>query len=416
MALGRLLAQSEERAITRANAALDAWYRDIESGYRVTNLEDALAVSTFYACVMLRAEMFGSMPVETYTSVPGSNRREVTVGPRWLYNPNDEMSWAQYVMGVSWSLDVHGDLFEYIYRDRSNRVEAIEMIDPARVSAARMGTEHGAPIEYRVDGKEVRQTRRGPQFRHGWIHRLPGRILGATPLEHANDTLALGGATQRFGREWFENGRVPSGVLESEGTADIDVLRMTKAEFMRGDGRVPRVLQAGMKYRQVSVSPEESQFLDTRRFTAAEICAVMRVPPEFVAIGVEGSSLLYQNVSSSWLAVIRRALMAPMRILQDWYSDLVPVGQRMRFDPEVYLKPDRATRMETHKLAVESGITTPNEIRRIEEMDPHPDGDVLYIPAGVTGPANQEPAPADQPTGGEAPGNGQVVPFARPGR
>lgn len=405
MSIGRLVWGPEQRAITNNDPVMKAWAEGelfggtarSSSGQRV-GTNEALELSTLYSCIVLRAEAMMSMPVDAYVS-EGETRKPVP-GARWMSRPNPEQDWPAYISDVMWNLDLYGNLYEAVMRDRSGRVAELWVLDAARVTVSRPRV--GSPLEYRVDG----QVYTG-ELRHRWFHRLPGRVTGSSPIEHAREAIGLGLAEQVFGAEFFGSGGVPQGVVTIPGDATAEQLQATKREFTK-KSRLPKVLQGGMTYQTTAINPEESQFLESRRFSAAEVCAIYRVPPEFVAIGVQGSSLLYQNVSSSWLALIRRALMAPMRVLELSYSELLPPGQRFKFVPDVYLKPDATTRYSAHKTAIEGGWTTPNEVRALEDMEPHEFGDVLYAPKADTAEKVSAPEPEPEPVAEEG---DEPVPF-----
>ena len=413
MSLIRAFSPAEQRAITNNDPAMKAWADGdtlgsssrTASGQRV-GVTDALALSTLYSCIVLRAEALMSMPVDAYIT-DGDNRKPVP-GARWMSRPNPEQDWPAYVSDVMWNLDLYGNLYEVVMRDNSNRVAELWVLDSNRVQVTRPRV--GAALRYTVDGQPFTG-----ELRHRWFHRLPGRVSGSSPIEHARESIGLGLAEQMFGAEFFGSGGVPQGVVSIPGDATTEQLQATKREFTKRS-RLPKVLQGGMTYQTTAVNPEESQFLESRRFSAAEVCAIYRVPPEFVAIGVQGSSLLYQNVSSSWLALIRRALMAPMRVLELSYSELLPPGQRFRFVPDVYLKPDATTRYSAHKTAIEGGWMTANEVRALEDMENVEFGDVLYAPKkdtaeAVSKPPEPVPAPlaAAQEGGDPAPFQPKVI-------
>ena len=74
-----------------------------------------------------------------------------TPSPIWMSRPNPEEDWPAYISAASWSLDMHGNLYEIVVRDRSNRVRELWMPNPADVDVSREMA--GAPLTYRVKGQ-----------------------------------------------------------------------------------------------------------------------------------------------------------------------------------------------------------------------------------------------------------------------
>jgi HK97 family phage portal protein len=203
----------------------------------------------------------------------------------------------------------------------------------------------------------------------------PGAVRGLSPVLHMAETLGLAAAAQNYGSSWFGQGAVPAGVIESDAPEPTpEQIQSIKANWLRSNGGTRRaslgVLYGGAKYKPITLAPEAAQFLGTRSFSAAEIAAAYHVDPAWVGVGVQGSSLTYQNVGDQYLALIRRALMAPMRILEERLSALMPPAQRMRFVPDVYMKPDTAGRYAAYQMALSAGFMTVDEVRALEDLPP----------------------------------------------
>lgn len=345
---------------------------DIGIGYGNTaagvpvNADAALALATVYACVTLRSETLQAMPVRAYRQ--DGDRRDYVPGPRWLDQPNPETSWAQLVDQIMLSMDLHGDAHLLPVRDQSMRVSEVWVAHPDDVQVVR--PDPARPRSVLIEGqpyqKEVVQVA---------LHRMPGALRGMNPVMHAKETFGLASAAQNYGASWFGQGSVPSGVLETDGGLTSDQAQEVRQNWTRSVGGKRRaalvgVLHSGMKYKPITVPPETAQFLETRNFSAAELCGIYKVPPDHVAIALQGTSLTYQNVESAYLALIRRALMAPMRIIEDAMSNLMPTGQRMRFVPDVFLKPDTVNRYGAHRTGIEAGFLTVDEARALEDLPP----------------------------------------------
>jgi phage portal protein BeeE len=180
---------------------------------------------------------------------------------------------------------------------------------------------------------------------------VPGRRLGMSVISRHATVIGQGLAASAFGLRWFLDGAHPSSILQNEDEPIVDetTAQLVKRRFMaavRGT-REPVVIGKGWKYQQIQVNAEESQFLDTQRYTAAE-CARIFGPGIAEVLGYEtGGSLTYANVEQ--------------------------------------LQTDLMTRYQAYDFGLRGQWTTINEVRAMEDKAPVAWGDQ---PLGVVGKAS----------------------------
>src|SRR5690606_2219699 len=106
-------------------------------------------------------------------------------------------------------------------------------------------------------------------------------LEGLSPIGLARHSIGLGLATQRFGGNWFRDGAAPSGQITTDQPMDPDQVKQAQQQWIatHGGRRVPAVMAGGLKYEPISITPEDSQFLETRQFTVTEMCMLVGVPP-----------------------------------------------------------------------------------------------------------------------------------------
>jgi HK97 family phage portal protein len=110
---------------------------------------------------------------------------------------------------------------------------------------------------------------------------LPGYDLGLSPVAVFRQAIGLGLAAEDFGGKWFRDGAAPSSVLETMQTLTDDQIKQTQQQWIatHGGRRRPAVLSGGFKWQPITISPEESQFLETRKFQVSEIARMFGIPP-----------------------------------------------------------------------------------------------------------------------------------------
>jgi len=135
------------------------------------------------------------------------------------------------------------------------------------------------------------------------------------------------------------------------------------------------VLEEGLKYHEIGLSPEASQFLQTRKYQLNEICRIFRVPPHMVGdleratfSNIEHQSIEFvQYTIRPWLVRWEQAVF--QRLLNEQERMLYYV----KFNVDGLLRGDFSTRMQGYATARQNGWMSINEIRALEEMNPIPD-------------------------------------------
>lgn len=112
---------------------------------------------------------------------------------------------------------------------------------------------------------------------------IPG-LVGYSSIAMAKNAIGMAIATEEYGAKLFTNGAAPSGILEPPGTVkDPEAMRESWSKgFSGGNSHKIAILEEGMKYTPISISPNEAQFLETRKFQINEIARIFRAPPHMV--------------------------------------------------------------------------------------------------------------------------------------
>lgn len=224
----------------------------------------------------------------------------------------------------------------------------------------------------------------------GDILHIPGLgfdgLVGYSPIAMAKNAIGLAIATEEFGAKFFANGAAPSGVLEHPGTIKdpTKVREAWQSQFggSSNSGKVA-VLEEGMKYTPISISPEQAQFLETRKFQINEIARIFRVPPHMVG-DLEKSS--FSNIEQQSLEFVKYTL-EPWLVRWEqsmMHSLLTPSEKQeyfIKFNVDGLLRGDYASRMSGYATARQNGWMSANDIRELENLDriPAEEGGDLYL-------------------------------------
>ena len=227
-------------------------------------------------------------------------------------------------------------------------------------------------------------------------------LVGYSPIAMAKNAIGLAIATEEYGAKFFANGAAPSGVLEHPGTIkDPSRLRENWNSTFGGSANSGKVavLEEGMKYTPISISPEQAQFLETRKFQIDEIARIFRVPPHMVG-DLEKSS--FSNIEQQSLEFVKYTLDPwVIRWEQSLSMALLNEDEKrkyfFKFNLEGLLRGDYESRMSGYAVARQNGWMSANDIRELENMDkiPAEDGGDLYLINGNMLPLNKAGAYAN---------------------
>ena len=230
-------------------------------------------------------------------------------------------------------------------------------------------------------------------------------LVGYSPIAMAKNAIGMAIACEEYGAKFFANGAAPGGVLEHPGTIkDPQRVRESWQSTFGGSGNANKiaVLEEGMKYTPIGISPEQAQFLETRKFQINEIARIFRVPPHMVG-DLEKSS--FSNIEQQSLEFVKYTLDPwVIRWEQSIQRALLSQGEKaeyfVKFNLEGLLRGDYQSRMNGYAIGRQNGWMSANDIRELENLDriPVEEGGDLYLINGNMLPMKNAGAFANTPT------------------
>lgn len=228
----------------------------------------------------------------------------------------------------------------------------------------------------------------------------PGKVEGLSPIAAFARSIGVGLHAQEYGASWFQNGGVPPATFKNtQKTVSTEQSEEITARLVASlrSGR-PLTYGADWEFNAIEISPEEAQFIQTMKMNATQIAAIFGIPPEWVG-GETGGSLTYNSPEQNSLHVYTTVLLPWLTLLEDHLSYLLPERQFVKFNPDGILRGDTKSRYEAHKVAIDSGFLTVDEVREMENRPPLPKPKTpkpIPVPA-ATDPADPNADPANPP-------------------
>ena len=305
------------------------------SGKQV-NERSAMQMTAVYACVRILSESIAGLPVHLYRYMDTGSKEKALTHPlyRLLHDePNPEMTSFVFRETLMTHLLLWGNAYAQIIRNGKGEVIALYPLMPNRMTVDR--DEHGQLYySYQMSNEDA-----------------PTMKTGTVVLK-------------------------PRDVLHVQG-------------FSGSNSHKIAILEEGMKYTPISISPEQAQFLETRKFQIDEIARIFRVPPHMVG-DLEKSS--FSNIEQQSLEFVKYTL-EPwiVRWEQSLNRSLLSETEKatffVKFNVDVLLRGDNQSRMSGYATARQNGWMSANDIRELENLDripPELGGDLYLINGNMT--------------------------------
>lgn len=371
---------------SRAIYASDYWGAWAAGNDRLVGDEQTLALQMVpvFAATRLIADSIASLPLQAYRKV-GDTRLPAELPPLFA-NPTKFGTTYDWVFRCLTSLTLRGNAFGLVtVRDTTGYPVQIEWLNPSDVTIQQDDTLF-TPVWY-FRGRVLDSS----DLLHIPNYVLPGRVLGISPIKAYKTVIETGLYAQNFGRDWFQNGSLPAGVVKSPQPMDYDQAQVVKDRFKSASRRRDIVtLPEGLEYTPITIPAEESQFIATLAASATQIASIYGLPPEYIGGEVGHSSLTYATEEMNEIKLLRR-LQPYMSKLESAWFPLMPKPRYVKFNADASIRTDMATRFASYQIARNIGLNSINELRTREDEAPIPGGDE-YTPLSV----KSAPAPGVQ--------------------
>jgi HK97 family phage portal protein len=327
------------------------------------NPSTAMQHSAVWACVNLIAGSISTLPLAAYRD---GDREPLPTLPPILRAPSAGLSLPDFLYAALQGLLVRGNAYGLIV-DRAGAgllPSQVELLAPERV-----GVEVNDEVIWRIDGQRVDPA----SIWHVKAFTAPGQVLGLSPIQHARQSIGLGIAAERYASRFFGDNATPSGVLTTDQDIRHDRAATLKERWNAAHGgkRDIAVLGSGARFQAVSISPEESQFLETTQANVRTIARYFGVQPELIGAD-SGNSLTYANVEQRALDFLTFGLRPWLVRLEVALSALLSSTTTVKFNAGALVRTDLATRYQAHESGIRAGWLLRSEVRELEDRPPVP--------------------------------------------
>lgn len=392
--LGAALRSSsiEDPKVALDSFAFDGFGGRAPAGVPVTE-RTVYGITAYYRAVTLLASTMAGLPFKAYrigTREPVRNTNTVTM-PSRTRTPF-EFWQTMYANALSW-----GNMYARKWHNGAGVVTHLDPIHPSLIRPVDV-----TPTDANPDGRGyvLRDRRTGVEilltpweiFHLPWMS-IDG-IRGLSPLELARTSLGIGVAADRSAAKLYANGSRLAGILASDqelkdGQAEERRKRWRQRTAGPDNTGDVAVLDKGLKYVPIALSPQDAQLLESRKFTVTEIARIFGLPPVLLA-DIEKTSSWGTGIEQQMIGLVQFTLLPWLRAVeQRWTYDVLPGGWtkgmwRAEYSVEGLLRGDSAARASFYHQAITDGWLNRNEVRDKENLELVDGLDEFLAPSNLT--------------------------------
>lgn len=272
---------------------------------QVVSPESAMTLSSVWACVSRTSQLVSTLPLTVFEKKADGSREKIDGELQEILtvSPNPEQTGVEFWDGMTAHMVMRGNAYaeKLFVGRRLVGLRPLFNVTPERKT--------GGPLKYAIVDRG-RKSYMPPEKVFHLRGFGSGDGLGMSAVRYGVQSLGAALAADETASKVFANSMMPSGILYSDQTltADQRVQLQTMLEAYVGSSKVGKtmVVEAGLNYKQLQMSPEDAQLLETRRFSVEDICRWFGIPPIIIGHSAQGQTMWGSGVEAimlSWLTL-----------------------------------------------------------------------------------------------------------------
>jgi HK97 family phage portal protein len=331
---------------------------------------DALSLASVYRSVSIIATAMKQLGIHVYR-----DDAEVTPTPLVIRQPDIKVTREVWMEQTINSMALAGNAYWLIGRNGRGETINLEVLNPFDMMI--QTDDYGNALYYYYRGTIKYELN---EVQHLSMMRVPGNVYGLGPIQAAQKELLNARDTRDYASVWFTDSGIPNGVLKSDQMLSPDQASAAKDAWnlTAGAKNGVAVLGNGLNYQPMYLNPRDALFIEAQSFNVQQIARLFGVPANMLLASVDGNSMTYTNMEQEQMAFVRYTLSQYIVEIESALSHLTTRGTMVKINVDSLLRSDTLTRYQAHKLAIESGWMTIDEVRAIEDM-PTIEGDFSAV-------------------------------------
>lgn len=222
---------------------------------------------------------------------------------------------------------------------------------------------------------------------------------GMSPIEAAAFSVDQHNESGKWNASLMQNSAMPSGALVMQITDKNPTGKLGEQEFQRlkedietrftgpsHSGR-PMLLEGGLDWKQMSLTPKDMDWVNSKNTSARDICLAFGVPPQL--IGIPGDNT-YSNYKEARLAFYEETVLPLMDSVQAelnaWLMPRYESKLELAYDKDEIeaLGPKREAVWARIQTATHLTVNEKRHATGYDELDPEDGGDQILVPTSMT--------------------------------
>tara|TARA_Y100001963_G_scaffold138978_1_gene204365 strand:- start:2181 stop:3407 length:1227 start_codon:yes stop_codon:yes gene_type:complete len=349
--------------------AMSQSFRGTTAGVTVTD-ESSLNFTAVWAAIRILSESVAQLPLSVYESDKIGNKNQAY--NHKIFNllhrkPNQNMTTYTFVQKCMIDLLTRGNSFVFINRGRGAVPVELLPLDVKKVKLV----ENEGEIFYELDDGGIIDSY---DILHFKVMSKDG-LVGMSPVDVGASAIGYGLALEQYGNSFFSNGAKVSGVLSTDRHLSDEAITRLRTSFAENytsirDSNKTMVLEEGLKFQQISLSNEASQFLKSREFSITEIARLFNLPPHLLRDLTKSS---FNNISEQSREFVQYSLMPYIVMMESEMNCKLfrstEIGKvHTKFAVNALLRGTPRDRAEYYRTMLNIGAMSIDEIRQYEEL------------------------------------------------
>ena len=339
------------------------------------NYKTSLTISAVYNAVDQISNDIAKIPFSVNQKVDNNRVSKPNHPAHKLisFAPNSLMTTFIFRKTMGISLLLRGNSLAKINYDKSGNPVSTDFINWDKVWDIRI---KNGQLLYDVHGYV--EPLLGSEVLH-WKNFSHNGIVGVGAITYGAQQLGLAIEVQTYSATNFANKGVRQGVVETDkviSTGKPQIVAGIKAAFSEKDPTRVAVLDEGMKWKAITITPQELQIIETQKFTIEEIARFFNIAPHKIKSLQQSTN---NNIEQQSLDHVSDTIQPLVTNIEQEYakklftSEELALGYYVRGNLNVLLRADIKSRAQWITSMVYCGVMTRNEARQYEDMNDGPD-------------------------------------------
>tara|TARA_R110001599_G_C12233250_1_gene658196 strand:+ start:1209 stop:2444 length:1236 start_codon:yes stop_codon:yes gene_type:complete len=349
--------------------------------------DTALTFTAVWSAIRLLTESVSSLPISVYRAENNGDKTEAIKESLYTllkYKPNIYQNKITFFEKIMMDLCINGNSYVLIERNRLARVTALYPLNYVDMEVIQKENElfyEDGDTGNVYDSKDILH----------FTGMTSDGIVGLSPIDNHKKSIGWGMAVEEYGSSFFKNGAKLSGVLSTERSLSETAIDRLKHSFnntysqLSGSNQTA-ILEEGLTFKPVGISPDQAQFLASRTFSIQEIGRIWNIPNHMLG---DNSKSSFNNIEMQSQEFVTFSLLPYItRIENEMNNKLFRTSDLgrvfIKFNVGGLLRGNTKDRSEFYTKMITNGVMSINEVRALEDLNKIEDGDKHFMQMNMT--------------------------------